>query len=48
MTLKSLLKETSVSLLLSATLITPVFANTTIIYIDNVKIDTSDEPYIKN
>ena len=48
MTLKNIIKKTGAALLLSATLITPVFANNISIYINNSKIETPDAPYIKD
>lgn len=46
--MKNIIKKTGLALLLSATLITPVFANSIGIYINNRKIETPDAPYIKD
>lgn len=48
MTLKNIIKKTGAAILLSATLIMPVFANGISIYINNSKIETPDAPYIKD
>lgn len=45
--MKKLLKKAGLSILLAATMITPVFAKDISIYINNQRITTSDAPYIK-